>query len=127
MKTIKQTYNIKAPIEEVWKGLTDPKYIEGWGGGPVKMNDEVGTKFEFWGGDIHGTNTEVVKNEKLVQNWYGDKWPQPSKVTFLLKELSDGETRIDLIHENLPGNEADNFADGWKQYFLGPMKKYLER
>lgn len=126
MKTIKQTYHINSPLEEVWKALTDPKYIEEWGGGPTKMNDKVGTKFEFWGGDIHGTNTEVITNQKLVQDWYGGNWPQPSKVTFILKELTDGETRIDLIHENLPDNEADDFADGWKRYYLGEIKKFLE-
>lgn len=126
MKTIKQTYHIKAPVDEVWRGLTDPTYIDGWGGGPVKMNDKVGTKFEFWGGDIYGTNRESVENEKLVQDWYGGKWPEPSIVTFALKKKSDSETQLDLLHENLPDDQADNFDDGWKQYFLGPMKEYLE-
>ena len=127
MKTIRQTYHINAAIKEVWKGLTDQKYIEGWGGGPVKMSEKVGAKFEFWGGDIHGTNTEVAKNQKLVQDWYGGNWSKSSKVTFILKELTDGETRVDLIHENLPDDEADSFDDGWKQYFLGPMKEFLEK
>lgn len=126
MKTIKQIYHIKAPIDEVWKGLTDPNYIDEWGGGPVKMNDKVGTKFEFWGGDIYGTNTEVDPQKKLVQDWYGGEWPKPSKVTFLLKRVSDNKTQLNLLHENLPDDQADNFDDGWKQYFLGPMKEYLE-
>src|SRR3990167_8776771 len=126
MKTIKQTYHINAPIEEAWKGLTDPKYIDGWGGGPPKMNDKIGTKFSFWGGYIHGTNTDVVKNEKLVQDWYGGDWPKPSLVTFTLKKLSENEIQIDLLHENLPDDQVDKFDKGWKEYFLGPMKDYLE-
>ncbi len=67
MKTIKQTYRIKASIQKVWRAFVDPKLIEQWGGGSAKMNDEVGFKFTLWGGDIHGTNTEVIK---LYQPYY---------------------------------------------------------
>ena len=56
VKTIRQIYLINSSLEEVWKALTDPKYIDAWGGGPAKMDEKVGTKFELWGGDIHGKN-----------------------------------------------------------------------
>jgi len=52
MKSIKQTYRIQAPVSMVWQALVDPEVIERWGGGPVKMDDQVGTRFELWGGDI---------------------------------------------------------------------------
>lgn len=126
MKTIKQTYHIKAPVEKVWKSLIDPKEIEAWGAGPAKMDDKVGTKFELWGGDIHGTNIEIVKNEKLVQDWYGGDWPKASRATFTLAADKDG-TRVDLLHENVPDNEADDIEDGWNSYYLGEIKKYLEK
>ena len=71
-KIIKQTYHIHAPISEVWKALVNPKYIDGWGGGPAKMNNKKGTKFSLWGGSIWGTNTEVVSEKKLIQDWYSD-------------------------------------------------------
>ena len=85
---IKQTYRIQAPIAEVWKAYVDPKYIDRWGGGSAKMDDRVGTKFSLWGGSIWGTNTKVIKEKKLVQEWYSEsehgKWGQPSLVTFTL-------------------------------------------
>lgn len=129
MKKIVQTYNIKSSIEEVWRALTDPQYIDAWGGGPVKMNDKKGFKFSLWDGSIFGENIEVVPYKKLVQNWYSHeerKWEKPSIVTFNLSEEKDG-VKLELIHEDVPDENSKDISDGWKDYYLGPLKKYLEQ
>ncbi|HLD96125.1 MAG TPA: SRPBCC domain-containing protein, partial [Patescibacteria group bacterium] len=90
MKTIRQEYQIKAPVEKVWEALTVPAVIEKWGGGPSKMVAEDLSEFELWGGDIHGRNTEVVANRKLVQDWYSGKWEKPSRATFDLSPKDGG-------------------------------------
>jgi uncharacterized protein YndB with AHSA1/START domain len=128
MKTIKQTYFIKAPIAEVWQVLVDAHTIEQWGGGPAKMDDKIGTKFSLWGGSIWGQNLEVVPSKKLVQDWYSDeepKWRKPSRATFTLSE-ENGSTKLELVHENVPDENASDIAQGWKDFYLGPLKKYLE-
>ena len=128
MKTIKQTYIIKASVDKVWEALVDARIIEGWGAGPAKMDDKVGTKFSLWGKSIWGKNLEVVQNRKLVQDWYSDeekKWEKPSKVTFALHEEKDS-TRLELVHEDIPDENFKDIADGWKDYYLGPLKDYLE-
>lgn len=129
MKSIHQTYFINSSIEEVWKALTDPKYINGWGGGPAKMDDKVGSKFSLWDGSIWGTNIEVIPQKKLKQEWYSEneakKWDKPSIATFNLREDS-GKVRIDFVHENVPGEDLKNISDGWKDYYLGSLKKYIE-
>jgi len=125
MKTVKQTYIIKVPVEKVWTALVNPKEIDDWGAGPAEMDDKVGTEFKLWGGDIWGKNLEVEPQRRLVQEWYSGDWPEPSKATFLLK--SDGDkTTVELLHENIPDDEAKEIADGWKNYYLGPMKEMLE-
>lgn len=126
MKTIQQTYHIHASVAEVWKALTDTTYIDGWGGGPAKMDEKIETKFSLWDGDIHGTNKEVVPMKKLIQEWYSGKWAEPSIVTFTLFEENDG-TRLDFLHENVPDSAAKDIKEGWKLYYLGPLKKYLEK
>lgn len=125
MKTIRQRYLINASLEKVWQALVDPKIIEKWGGGPAKMNDKVGTKFSLWGGDIHGENLEVLENKKLVQDWFGGKWEKPSKVTFILKEV-EGRTELELQHVDVPDEEVDDIDQGWRDYYLGPLKALLE-
>lgn len=126
MKTIKQTYLIDASLDEVWQALVNPKYINSRGGGPAKMNDKVGSKFELWEGDIHGKNIKVVPLKKLVQEWVEGNWKHPSIVAFTLI-LERGVVKIDLLHTDVPDNEAKDIAQGWKDYYLGPLKKFLEK
>jgi activator of HSP90 ATPase len=125
LKKIRQTYHIRAPISRVWLALVDPKVIDAWGGGPARMDARVGTRFALWGGDIHGTNTRVVKQEMLVQDWYGGDWPEPSRVKFTLQAEEHG-TKVILVHDGIPDEEVDAIRAGWRDYYLGPMKEYLE-
>lgn len=125
MKVIRQTYHIKAPIKTVWQALVDPKVIEKWSGSKAVMNDKMGSKFSLWSGDMYGTNTEVIKEKKLVQDWYGGKWEKPSKVVFTLTE-KNGVTSLKVGHWDFPEGEMEDFADGWKRYYCGAIKDYLE-
>lgn len=125
MQTIKMTILIKADVSSVWEALTDPDVIARWGAGPAEMTDQEGTNFSLWKGDIHGRNLYVVPEEKLVQEWYAGKWDQPSKVTLTLAPIDKG-VQIDLLHENVPDNEVKEIKQGWEDYYLGPMKEYLE-
>ena len=36
-------------------------------------------------------------------------------------------TRIDFLHEGVPDNETKDIAQGWKDYYLGPLKEYVEK
>ncbi|OGK28205.1 hypothetical protein A3C28_03370 [Candidatus Roizmanbacteria bacterium RIFCSPHIGHO2_02_FULL_39_9] len=126
MKTIKQKYAIHAPLIKVWEAFVDPAVIDLWGGGPAKMNAKTGTEFSLWNGDIHGKNTEVIPHKKLVQDWYGGDWPQASRVTFIFSEKNES-TNVSLLHEDVPDKEFKGISDGWKDYYLGPLKKLLEK
>ncbi len=125
MKIIEQTYAIKAPLRAVWDALTDPEQIEGWGGGPAVMRGEAGTTFKLWGGDIHGSNTKVVKGSCLEQDWFGGDWDKPSQVKFELT-FADGITSLHLTQSGVPEAEVDDIDDGWKRYYLGPLKEFVE-
>ncbi|MBI2415519.1 MAG: SRPBCC domain-containing protein [Candidatus Kerfeldbacteria bacterium] len=125
MKTIQQEYLIAAPIDDVWRALVDVEAIEGWGGGPAEMDDQVGTEFSLWDGDIYGKNIEVIPQEKLVQEWYAYDWEEPSTATFTLFEEDNG-TRLEFLHENVPERHAKDIEQGWRDYYLGSLKDYLE-
>src|SRR5579871_6215494 len=126
MKNLKKNYKIKASIEEIWKALTDPEYINNWGAGPnVKMDENIGTDFSLWDSEISGKNIEVKRNQKLVQEWKDRDCPKdakPSIVTFMI--FSNGEF-VDLVlhHENIPDSSFDSINNGWDEYYLGPLKK----
>ena len=125
-KIIKKSYEISAPIEQVWKALVDPKIIDEWGGGPSTMDDEIGTEFQLWGGDIHGKNIEVEKEKKLVQEWFEGDWEKPSIVEFTL-QTDHNKTILKLEHKSVPDEEIDEIDQGWDDYYLGSIKKMLEK
>lgn len=125
MPTIKQTYEMAASPEQVFEALVNEDIIQHWSGDEVKMSAEVGAKFSLWGGQMYGTNLEVVKNKKLVQEWCYDQWEVPSKVTFLLKDGGD-KTVVELLHEGVPEKSVKSITDGWNLYYLGAMQEMFK-
>lgn len=127
---IRQRYLIRSSLDKVWNALTNPKIIEKWGAGPVKMKSEAGFEFSLWGGDIWGKNLEVVNpdggEKKLVQEWYGGEWEIPSIVIFKLN-ASNGYTEVILEHKDVPKEEIEDISSGWNDYYLGAIKKLLEK
>jgi activator of HSP90 ATPase len=62
-----------------------------------------------------------------VQEWYSNnrQWEKPSLVTFTLNQEKD-KVRIELLHIDVPDADAESIKEGWKEYYLGPLKEYLE-
>lgn len=125
MNTVNQKYIIKAPIEKVWDGLTNSKLIDKWGAGPSKMEPVKGFEFSLWGGDIFGKNIKVIKNKKLVQEWFAGKWKKPSIVTFILRKAGE-KTVVELNHTDIPDSEFKDIENGWKDYYMNPLKELVE-
>jgi activator of HSP90 ATPase len=125
MKQIRKTFFIKAKSEEIFNSLTNPLALELWTGYPAIMESKPGTEFSLWEGDITGKNLEIVHGKKIVQEWFFDDPYNSSVVTIELEEEKNG-TRIHLLHINVPDDAFTNIDYGWKEYFFGPLKKYLE-
>ncbi|MBN8702410.1 MAG: SRPBCC domain-containing protein [Bacteroidetes bacterium] len=121
--SIHQTYKINASPTKVFNALTNAKTIEMWSGSEAIMDAKTGTKFKLWGGDMFGENVEVVKNKKLVQQWNTKQFE--SKVTFTLTPKGK-QTQVDLVHENIPEKHIKDYAQGWKDYYLGAIQSMFE-
>lgn len=126
MKSLKQTYLISAPIDKVWQALVDPEIIQKWGAGPAKMSENKNFEFSLWGGEIHGKNIEVSSMKKLVQQWYGGDWKEPSIVTFKLANKNN-KTELLLSHTNIPDEEFKDIEQGWIDYYMTPLKDLVEK
>lgn len=125
MKDYKTYFEIKAEPEDVFTALTNPFTIELWSGESAQMSDQVGDEFSLWGGDIIGKNLEVVKNEKLVQQWYFGDDGSESIVTIKLWPKKSS-TSVELSHSNIPEEAYENIVDGWNEAYLGAIKALLE-
>ena len=127
VKRIEQMYIIKAPINDVWRAFVDPVKIKEWSKSAVVMDDKEGTEFSLWDGDIHGTNTKIIPEKLLAQDWYGDKnWKEPSKLS-LYFESNGKETVINLVQDNVPVGDAKDISNGWAKFYFGPLKKMVEK
>lgn len=89
------------------------------------MTGKQNAKFTLWGGDIWGSNKEVVKEERLVQEWHDDKNQDGMIVTFALEKKGDATT-LTLTHENVPDQKYESLSTGWEKYYLGPLKQFVE-
>ena len=125
MPTIQQTFEMNATAEEVFEALVNSEIIQIWSQDEAKMSDQVGGSFMLWGGQMFGTNLEVVKNKKLVQEWCYDQWDAPSKVTFTIKTKGK-KTVVELLHEDVPERSLKSITEGWNDYYLGAMQEMFE-
>lgn len=124
MNKIDKTYTIKATSSQVFDALTKVNEMEIWSGSAAKMDAVDGGKFELWGGDIFGTNQEISPS-KITQDWYGGKWDAPSTVVFEITE-ADGGVTVRLVHTEIPEASFHSISAGWDEYYMGPIKAYLE-
>src|SRR5665213_1865640 len=120
---IERTYN--APIEKVWKAITDKKEMKQWYFDIAEFKPEVGFEFRFEGTSDGRTYlhlckvTDVIAGRKLSYSWRYSEYEGNSLVTFELFPEGDA-TRLKLTHEGLetfPINNPDfakeSFSAGW--------------
>jgi len=125
VKDFKKYFIIPATPEDVFAALTNTFTIELWTGYKAIMDDQPGTEFSLWDGDITGINLEVIKDKKLVQEWYFGDQVEKSLVTIKLFENKKG-TQVELIHTNIPDEDYENITEGWINYYFGAIKEFFE-
>lgn len=130
---------INAPVEKVWKAITDKDEMKNWYFSLEEFKAEVGFEFQFYGGVedrqyLHLCRiTEVIENRRLTYSWKYDGYPGETYVTFEL--IKDGEkTRVKLSHTGLdsfpqdnPDFVKENFSDGWNMIIGTLLKDYVEK
>ncbi|HYJ65441.1 MAG TPA: SRPBCC domain-containing protein [Parafilimonas sp.] len=133
---IERTYN--APVEKVWKALTDNEQMKQWYFNIAAFKPEVGFEFTFDGGSKEKTYThlckilEVIPNKKLSYSWRYKDYEGYSVVTFEL--FDEGEkTRLKLTHtglETFPQVSKDftkeSFTQGWTHIIGISLKNFVE-
>lgn len=116
---------------------TDAKtLLEGWldsathsaftGGQGTKISPKVGGKFSAWDGYIFGTTMELEPYRRIVQSWRTTEFlvDAPDSHLEILFEEKKKDTRITLIHTQLPVDQVDDYLQGWKDYYFKPMGEY---
>ena len=96
-------------------------------GSPAKADGRAGGDFTAWDGYIWGTFLELEKNRRILQSWRTSEFPEEtddSRVEVLLEDANRG-TKLTLIHTDIPVGQADEYKQGWEDFYFKPMKEYF--
>ena len=135
---IERTYN--APVEKVWKALTDKDEMKQWYFDLKEFKPVIGFEFQFYGTGHKGDQylhlckvTDVIINKKIAYSWRSDSVEGHSVVTFELFP-EDNKTRLKLTHagvDTFPGDNPDfakeSFMGGWTELIGTSLKNYVEK
>jgi activator of HSP90 ATPase len=124
MKTFKKTFRINAEPSDVYSALTNPYTIELWSGYPAEMSTDPESEFSLWEGDITGKNLEFIPDKKIVQEWYFGDQPEKSIVTISVFP-DKGNSSVTVEHTNIPDDEYDNIAEGWREFYFGAIISFF--
>jgi len=127
--TIKQKTLIPATPDEVYNAFIEAKKHSAFTGSKATCDPKIGGEFTAWDGYISGSNLELVKGKKIVQEWSTTDWPDkfPSSRLELTFKGAKGGTEISMIHSNVPAEQADDLAEGWSEFYWKPMKEYFTK
>ena len=126
-RVIEQTVSFKASPHDVYEALMDSAKHAEFTGAPATISREIGGEFSIMGGALSGKNIELVPDQKIVQSWRSNDWPEGhlSTVSFALEADNNG-TRLSLTHAGVPDDSYDDVQQGWHDYYCSKMKELLE-
>jgi uncharacterized protein YndB with AHSA1/START domain len=127
-RRLEKTIEIAAPVEEVWKALTDPKELVNWFPLEARVTPGVGGKvFLSWGPDCEG-EAEIVAWEP------GKKFASKESMALVewTLEARGGKTLLRIVQSAFLGNEDwenewfESTSYGWG-FMLASLRWALER
>ncbi len=125
---IRQTATFKATPHQVYEALMDAKKHAQFTGGEAEISRKVGGKFSTFDGWAQGENVELVPDQKIVQTWHCDDWPDGhfSQITISLTKV-EGGTRLSFHQTGIPQSAMGDIKQGWREFYWEPMKKMLAK
>ncbi len=129
--SFKQQVTFNASPEELYEQIMDAEKHGKLTGGKATMSRKVGGEFSLFDGSAYGRNIELIPGRKVVQTWRmrQDNWPEDvmSEITFDFQAAGKNKTKLIFTQRNIPTNVADEFKQGWKDYYWEPLKAIFNK
>ncbi|HEY3420472.1 MAG TPA: SRPBCC domain-containing protein [Methanomassiliicoccales archaeon] len=128
-RTIVQKVIVPATPEEVYDAFMDPEKHSEFTQTETTGSQEVGGEVSAGDGYISAKNIELKKGRKIVQEWTTTEWPEgypPSILELDLRKV-EGGTELTMTHSKVPDEQADDYAEGWKEYYWDLMVEYFRK
>jgi activator of HSP90 ATPase len=126
-RTIRLTATIPAKPAVVYAAWLDGKQHSAMTGEKATSQARVGGKFTAWDGYISGTHLELKPGKEIVQAWRSTEFPDdaPDSLLEVRFEAAPRGTKLTLIHSEIPDGQAESYAQGWREFYFAPMKKFF--
>ena len=114
---------------ELYDALLNPKKHSAFTGAKATGAARVGGTFTAWDGYITGTNLELERGRRIVQEWKTTEWPEASPPSRLLWTFAAkrGGAEVTMVHSKVPASQAAAYRQGWIDYYWTPLKEYFAR
>jgi activator of HSP90 ATPase len=112
--------------KQLYHAWLDSKEHTLFTGSEAKIDPRVGGAFTAWEGYIWGTTLELEPYHRILQDWRTTEFPEesPNSTLEILLDEVEGGTRITLKHSNIPEGQAENYKQGWLDFYFEPMSAY---
>ncbi|EFC49807.1 Aha1 domain-containing protein [Naegleria gruberi] len=121
---------VGAPLPKIFEMLTEPNIISHYTQSRAESDKRAGGKFSLFGGKVRGEFIEFIPNEKIVQKWRFEDWPENdySTVTISFENRGGGETIVKLDQVGIPYKDSNGYfvkekvQSGWETNFFQRLK-----
>ena len=117
---------ISASPAQIYKAWLSTSGHTGMTGSPAVVESKVKGKFTAWDGYISGEILELQPHRRIVQAWRTTEFPpaSPDSRVEIILEPDPGGTKITITHSNIPEGQADDYKQGWHDFYFEPMKHF---
>lgn len=132
-RSVSHEVEIDAPVERVWRALTEAEELERWF--PLEARvipGEGGSIWMSWRNEYEGESKILAwEPNRLLKTTWGDlDGGQPGQVTTYTLESAGGKTALRVVTSGFPTDPSwDDWVEGTRmgwRWELGSLKRYLE-
>jgi len=129
LSTIRQTALIDASPPEVYEAYVNPKKHAAFTGQAATGTPKVGGRFTAGDGYIKGKYLELEDGKRILHEWRTTEWPEgyPPSLLELTLKAKGKKTELTMVHSKVPEEQADYYAEGWKEFYWEPLKDYFAK
>jgi activator of HSP90 ATPase len=115
--------------ENLYKAWLDSEAHSEFTESIAEIDPAINGKFSAWEGYITGTNVAFEPYQKIVQAWRTTEFDdndEDSKLELIFEKMNN-ETKLTLIHSNIPEGQSEEYKEGWLDFYFKPMQKYFKK
>lgn len=124
---IKVSTILPCSAQELYTAWLSSKEHSAFTGSRAKIDPKKNGEFTAWDNYIQGTTIELEPYKRIVQTWRTTEFPDdsPDSKLEIILEAAKNETKITLIHSQIPDGQAEEYKKGWIDFYFTPMKEYF--